>query len=60
MLLTDIWINFRELCLRNYELSPDNYISLPSLGFDAAIKMYTQKPGKYIELITDSDMYNLI
>ena len=41
MLLTDIWINFRELCLKNYELSPDNYISLPSLGFDAAMKMYT-------------------
>ena len=40
MLLCDIWLNFRDLSLNNYELSPDNYRSLPSLGFDAALKMY--------------------
>ena len=40
MLLCDIWLNFRKLCVKNYELSPDNYISLPSLSFDAGLKMY--------------------
>ena len=41
MLLCDIYINFRELCLYNYELCPDNYLTLPGLSNDACIKMYS-------------------
>ena len=42
MLLCDIWLNFRELCAKNYGLSPDNYLTLPGIANDCAIKMYTE------------------
>ena len=36
MLLCDIYLNFRELCQREYQLSPDNYLTLPGLSNDAS------------------------
>ena len=41
MLLCDIWLNFRKLCIENYQLSPDNYYTLPGLSFDAALRKYS-------------------
>ena len=56
MLLCDIWLNFRKLCIENYNLSPDNYYTLPGIAFDAALRKY----NKPIELISDSEMYMMI
>ena len=39
MLLCDIWLNFRDLCLKNYNLSCDNYLTSPGLFFDSMLKM---------------------
>ena len=41
LLLCDIYLNFRDLCINNYKLSPDNYLTLPGLSNDTCLKMYT-------------------
>ena len=55
LLLTDVFENFRSICLSNYELDPAYYLTAPSLSMDALLKMY----GKKIEVFNDeqSDMY---
>ena len=32
-LLTDVWINFRDLCINYYKLDPGYFISTPSFSF---------------------------
>ena len=50
--LSDVFENFRSLCLREYQLDPGYYVSTPSLIFDAMLKI----TGAKIELFTDIDM----
>ena len=50
--LTDVFKNFRSLCLKEYQLDPAYYVSTPSLAFDAMLKITNAK----IELFTDRDM----
>ena len=50
--LSDVFENFRSLCLREYQLDPAYYVSTPSLAFDAMLKI----TGAKIELFTDIDM----
>ena len=50
--LSDVFENFRSLCLREYQLDPGYYVSTPSLTFDAMLKI----TGAKIELFTDIDM----
>ena len=50
--LSDVFENFRSLCLKEYDLDPTYYISTPGLAFDAMLKVTKAK----IELFTDIDM----
>lgn len=52
-LLTDVFQNFRRLCLQEDGLDPVNYVGLPSFTWDSAFKFTKTK----LELLTDPDMY---
>ena len=52
LLLSDVFENFRELCLKNNGLDPAHYLTTPGLAFDAALKKSKVK----LDLITDIDM----
>jgi hypothetical protein len=56
LLLTDIFENFRNLCMENFELDPSHYLTLPSFTFDAMLKL----TGVELELFTNYDMYLFI
>ena len=49
-LLADIFENFRDVCMQNYELDPAWYITSPGLAWDAALKTTKVK----LELLSDS------
>ena len=53
LLLADVFENFRDFSLKNYMLDPAHYITLPSLGWDACLKMSPVS----LELLIDPDMY---
>ena len=38
LLLADIFENFRQSCLENYELDPSHFVSLPGLAWQACLK----------------------
>jgi hypothetical protein len=50
--LADVFENFRDLCIRNYDLDPAWYYTAPGLAWDAALKM----TGVKLELLSDPDM----
>ena len=50
--LTDVFENFRSLCLKEYQLDPAYFVSTPSLAFEAMLKITKAK----IELFTDINM----
>ena len=52
LLLADVFENFRNACLSNYELDPIHFVSLPGLAWQACLK----KTNVELELITDYDM----
>ena len=56
MLLADIFENFRQSCLGNYELDPARFVSLPGLAWQACLK----KTNVALELLTDYDMLLMI
>ena len=51
--LSDVFEDFRKTCLEIYELDPARFISLPSLAWQACLKITNIK----LELITDYDMF---
>ena len=53
LLLSDVWKNFKNVCLVNYKLDPAYYLTAPSLSWDAFLKVSKIK----LELITDYEMY---
>ena len=56
LLLADIFETFRQSCLKNYELDPAHFISLPGLAWQACLK----KTNVELELLTDYDMLLMV
>ena len=56
LLLTDVFENFRNMCLEYYELDPAHYYTLPNFGWDAMLL----KTGVNLELIHDLEMYEMV
>ena len=56
LLLTDVFENFRETCLKYYKLDPCHYFTSPGLSWDACLKM----TGVNLQLLSDVNMYQFI
>ena len=56
LLLTDVFENFRDLCLEYYGLDPAHYFTLPNFSWDAMLL----KTDVKIDPLTDKDMYEMI
>ena len=56
LLLADVFENFRNACLSNYELDPTHFVSLPGPAWQACL----EKTNVKLELITDYDMLLMI
>ena len=55
-LLADVFENFRDMCLKVYELDPAHFLSLPGLAWQACLK----KTNVELELLTDYDMLLMV
>ena len=56
LLLADVFENFRNTCLKVYELDPAHFLSLPGLAWQACFK----KTNIKLELLTDYDMLLMV
>ena len=56
LLLTDVFENFRKMCLKVYHLDPVKFLSAPGLAWQAALKRTEVK----LELLTNIDMLNML
>ena len=56
LLLTDIFENFRKLCMNYYGLDPAYYYTLPNFAWDAMLL----QTGITIDMAYDLDMYEMI
>ena len=56
LLLVDVFENFRDMCLKEYELDTAHFLSLPGLAWQACLK----KTNKKLELLTDYDMLLMV
>ena len=54
--LADAFEDFRSVCLKEYELDPLCFVSIPGLALEAMLKLTNVK----IELLTDIDMYLMV
>ena len=52
LLLADVFENFRNMCIKAYELDPAHFLSAPGLAWQACLK----KTWVKLELLTDVDM----
>ena len=56
LLLADVFENFRDMCIKVYELDPAHVLSLPGLTWQACSK----KTNIELELLTDYDMLLMV
>ena len=56
LLLADVFENFRDMCLKEYELDPAHFLSLPGLAWQACLK----KTNIELEILTDYDMLLMV
>ena len=56
LLLVDVFNNFRDMCLKEYELDPAHFLSLPGLAWQTCLK----KTNIELELLTDYDMLLMV
>ena len=56
LLLADVFENFRNICINNYELDPAHYFTAPGLAWDAALKV----TGVNLELLSDVNMLLMV
>ena len=56
LLLTDLFENFRNMCIEVYELDPAHFLSLPGLAWQACLK----KTNIKLELLTDYNMLLMV
>ena len=56
LLLTHVFENFRNMCIKVYELDPAHFLSLPGLAWQPCLK----KTKVELELLTDYDMLLMI
>ena len=56
LLIADLFENFRNMCLKVYELNPAHFLSLPELAWQACLK----KTSIELELLTDYDMLLMV
>ena len=56
LLLADMFENFRDMCIKEYELNPAHFLSLPGLAWQACLK----KTNIELELLTDYDMLLMV
>ena len=54
--LADVFENFRDVCMENYEFDPAWYYTAPGLAWDALLKLTKAE----LELITDPEMLMMI
>ena len=48
--------NFRDICIKNYNLDPAHHYTAPGLAWDAALKLTEVK----LELLSDPDMLLMV
>ena len=56
LLLADVFNNFRDMCIKEYELDPAHFLSLHGLAWQACLK----KTNIELELLTDYDMLLMV
>ena len=56
LLLADVFEDFRNICLKIYELDPAKFLSVPGLAWQAAFKTIKIK----FDLLTDIDMLLMV
>ena len=56
LLLADVFENFRDMCIEEYELHPAHFLSLPGLAWQACLR----KTGVELELLTDYYMQLMV
>ena len=56
LLLADLFENFRNMCIKVYELDPAHFLSAPGLAWQACLKKTEVK----LELLTDVDMLLMV
>ena len=56
LLLADVFENFRDICIKNYNLDPAHYYTAPGLAWDSALKVTKVE----LELLSDMDMLLMV
>ena len=56
LLLADVFENFRDMCIKEYELDPAHFVSLAGLAW----QVYLKKTNIELEVLTDYDMLLMV